>query len=372
MATVNDFFCGAGGMGIGFKQAGFQIRGAWDFDKYAVESYHHNVGDHVQQMDITKMSAADVPDAEVWTYGFPCQDLSKASGSPKGLFKGKRSRLFFEVMRLLDEMEDSGREKPVFIMAENVRGLRKYLPVLREEYNKRGYRMVYTLYNSRFWGVPQNRERYFVVGIRSDHRKAFNLPVQGKEEIPLKTILEPNVDDKYFIDDEKNEVILEKFNLPHGEPTAAPIRYLNRNQRNFGEVALCVDTGNTNGVAVPVFKVRQATKLGYDIASDGDSINLSHPKSKTRRGRVGKQIAQTILTAPEQCVVVERKIRYFTPRETARLQGFPDDYEIVVPERQFYKLMGNAVTGNVSKAIADQIRNYLEKYETGFRNLKSG
>lgn len=81
---VNDFFCGCGGMGIAFKNAGYEIAGAWDFDKYAVESYRANVGDHVQKADIKELHQADIPQADVWAFGFPCQDLSVA-GKQRGM-----------------------------------------------------------------------------------------------------------------------------------------------------------------------------------------------------------------------------------------------------------------------------------------------
>jgi DNA (cytosine-5)-methyltransferase 1 len=262
MLKVNDFFCGAGGMGMGFKNAGFEIVGAWDFDKYAVQTYRHNVGDHVKQMSILDMTGADVPKADVWTFGFPCQDLSVA-GKQAGMIKGQtRSGLFFEVMRLLAEVSD----KPKIIMAENVKGLKKYLPVLREEYENAGYKMYYTLFNSKFWGVPQNRERYFVVGVRNDISAAFDFPEQQEEFIPrLSSVLENNVDEKYYMSDEKAKVIIEQ--------------------------------------AIEGLKIKQATKKGYDIAVEGDSVNISHPNSTTRRGRVGKQVAQTLLTGQEQVVV---------------------------------------------------------------------
>ena len=133
---VNDFFCGCGGMGIAFKNAGYEIAGAWDFDKYAVESYRANVGDHVQKADIKELHQADIPQADVWAFGFPCQDLSVA-GKQRGMilkcedcgeeieinpeeytgnticpkcssnnFKAaSRSGCFFEMMRLLEETE---------------------------------------------------------------------------------------------------------------------------------------------------------------------------------------------------------------------------------------------------------------------------
>ncbi len=84
MYTLNDFFCGCGGMGLGFKQAGFDFSGSWDFDKYAVQSYRANVDPNVIQADITEMTIDDVPYADVWAFGFPCQDLSVA-GEQKGI-----------------------------------------------------------------------------------------------------------------------------------------------------------------------------------------------------------------------------------------------------------------------------------------------
>ena len=80
---VNDFFCGCGGMGLAFQKAGFEIAGAWDYDKHAVQSYRENVGNHVQKADIREMKWSDIPRADVWAFGFPCQDLSVAGGGRK-------------------------------------------------------------------------------------------------------------------------------------------------------------------------------------------------------------------------------------------------------------------------------------------------
>lgn len=140
MYTLNDFFCGCGGLGLGFQNAGFKIVGAWDFDKYAVATYRENVGDHVVQADIQKMCIEDVPKADVWAFGFPCQDLSvagKQAGiklecadcgtvwevsaetySEENLCPGcggtnhraaTRSGMFFEIMRLLAEARERER-----------------------------------------------------------------------------------------------------------------------------------------------------------------------------------------------------------------------------------------------------------------------
>ena len=97
------------------------------------------------------------------------------------------------------------------MLAENVKALRPYLPILEAEYNKRGYRMYYTMYNSKFWNVPQNRERYFVVGVRSDLNGDFEFPTEQHEYVPkLSSILETNVDEKYYIADDKAKVIIEQ------------------------------------------------------------------------------------------------------------------------------------------------------------------
>jgi DNA (cytosine-5)-methyltransferase 1 len=152
---VNDFFCGCGGMGVGFLNAGYKIAGAWDFDKYAVQSYDHNVGHHVKQADIKEMTWQDVPFAHVWAFGFPCQDLSVA-GKQAGLllkcqdcdsdfaidpsnFTGQttcpscgsknykaasRSGCFYEIMRLIDETrEHAPSSLPAVLVAENVKRL---------------------------------------------------------------------------------------------------------------------------------------------------------------------------------------------------------------------------------------------------------
>jgi DNA (cytosine-5)-methyltransferase 1 len=361
---INSFFCGAGGFDLGFLQVGFDVVGAWDFDKYAIESYNHNIGGAIQS-DVTKMTGKELPDADGWLFGFPCQDISIA-GKQKGMIKGEtRSGLFYEIMRLLGEVED----KPNWILAENVGAVKKYLPTIEEEYKKLGYKLIYQLNNSKYHRVPQNRSRYFMIGVREDVENTFVFPMENTENIPLLTIiLEDEVEEKYYIDDLKAAKIIEQ--------------------------------------AVEGLRVKQATKKGYDVAVEGDSINISHPNSKTRRGRVGKQVAQTLLTGTEQVVVVKQpklletcklskqankfegfteysgtllardykgfgnqemdavienrlRVRKLTPREYARLQGFPDSYEQVVSNTQFYKQMGNAVTVNVAYDIAKAIKEQL-------------
>lgn len=335
-------------MGRGFKDAGFDIVGAWDWKQHIVDSYAVHLGNHVKLQDISKLKGEEVPYAEVWAFGFPCQDLSR-NGKMVGMVvkcvncntkfermkdqtrcpdcastdytAATRSGMFFEIMRLLREVE----EKPPVIVAENVPELRKYLDVLEEEYDKAGYTTQAKLFNSKFWDVPQNRERWFVVGVRKDIDKQFVFPEQGTEVTKrLVDILEDEVDEKFF---QLSDNVMSLLSLhPEG------------------------------------LRVRQATKLGYDVAKIGDAINVAHPNSKTRRGRRGKQIAQTILTSPEQIVwLPDGRLRYITPREAARCQGFPDDFPQVVSDQQLYFQMGNAVTVNLARAIALAIKKCLEK-----------
>lgn len=238
---VNDFFCGCGGLGQAFKNAGFEIVGAWDFDKYAVQSYRRNIGDHVTQADIKELTYKDIPKADVWTFGFPCQDLSVA-GKQRGLvlkcqdceteieinpeeYTGEiicpncggsntksesRSGCFFEIMRLLDETAEHNPEAmPAVILAENVRAVKPYLPVLEVEYKKRGYTAHAEMFNSKFWGVPQNRERYAIVGTRDVLNLSFVFPTEQHEFVPkLSDFLEDNVDEKYYLPDEKAKTII--------------------------------------------------------------------------------------------------------------------------------------------------------------------
>lgn len=238
---VNDFFCGCGGMGIAFKNAGYEIAGAWDFDKYAVESYRANVGDHVQKADIKELHQADIPQADVWAFGFPCQDLSVA-GKQRGMilkcedcgeeieinpeeytgnticpkcssnnFKAaSRSGCFFEMMRLLEETErEREHAMPAVIIAENVRGLRPYLPVLRLEYERHGYTAHIEMFNSKYWNVPQGRDRYAVVGTRNKKNLSFTFPKEQHEFVPkLSDYLEKDVPEKYYLPDEKAQTII--------------------------------------------------------------------------------------------------------------------------------------------------------------------
>ncbi len=285
---VNDFFCGCGGIGLGFMQAGFDVIWACDFDKFAVKTYRENVGNHVIQADIRELTYKDIPKADVWAFGFPCQSLSIAGkrdgfkfvckdcgaewnlkdngdvicpdcGS-KNYEAASRSGLFFEIMRLLDETAKHKPENmPKALFAENVKGLKKYIPVLEEEFKRRGYKAYIQLYDSKYWGVPQHRERYFIVGVLQ-RIPGFIFPEEQHEYIPrLSEILEDDVDEKYFISDDKAQTIirqalerLEKLGKIHAVLTPDRInkRQNGRRAKHDDEEMFTLTTQDIHGVII--------------------------------------------------------------------------------------------------------------------------
>lgn len=365
MYFIYDFFAGCGGFGLGFKQTGFETIGAYDIDKYAIKSYKHNVDDIAEIKDIKEMTWKDLNYADVWTFGFPCTDISIA-GKQKGMIKNEtRSGLFYEIMRLLTELktEDINR-LPKVILAENVKMVNKYLPVIKEEFKKVGYTLYYTLYNSKYWDVPQNRERYYMIGIRNDLPKTYEFPTQQKDCIPkLSSILEKHVDEKYYMSDDKARKII-----------ADALERLKRLNKDSQEIkpGLCIDTRQH----------KDGVRLYNEIASTLTSTCYKEPKLVVvgRLDMKGTDIIKRVydpeglsptLTTSEgdhrQPKILERKddtlpnyrVRKLTPREYARLQGFPDTFEFIVSDTQLYKQFGNACTVTITHAIAKSIKEYL-------------
>lgn len=339
---VIDLFCGCGGMGLGFQQAGFEIVYACDIDKYAIQSYRHNIGEHGVVADITKLTATDLPKADVWTFGFPCQDLSVA-GKKAGMEVGTRSGLFYEVMRLLDEVN----EKPKVIMAENVKGLKPYLSILEQEFNKRGYQMTIKLYNSKYWGVPQSRERYYVIGYLNGE---VVMPAQINEYVSkLSDCIEDNVSEKYFMKDNKSKEIISHALELDDNP-----------QNVFTDkdgAAYCCTARYYKGIAPSSVGKSKDTHIVLHNIYGGFKEDKARvftdcfPTIRTAAG--GGHIPSVLKMEPPY------HVRRLTPRECARLQGFPDSYEIVVSDTQAYKQFGNSVTVPLVKAIAESIKAVL-------------
>jgi DNA (cytosine-5)-methyltransferase 1 len=320
---------------------------ACDWDKYARITYAHNHGEptyypeDVYEREITKESL------DIYMTSPPCQSFSLA-----GKREGKNSDkgvLFFNSHEFIKT------NKPRFFIFENVKGLlsddngRTFqewlnylggksvngLPMLFKDENAVDYHIYWKVLNSKKHGVPQNRERVFIIGIRDDQDNGFTFPKEEHLTLKLKDVLETEVDDKYFLSDKCIEGIKNSD-------------YKERQPVDINKEAPCQKCGGD----VNCFVVNSATSKGYEVANKGDSINFSVPNSKTRLGRVGKQVAQTLDTSCNQATMQEQNIRRLTPRECFRLQDFPDTFDFsVVSDSQAYKQAGNSITVRVLELI---------------------
>ena len=369
-----DLFAGIGGFRMGLESLGHECVGFCEIDKFARKSYKaiHDTEGEIELHDITQVTNEEWRNfrgtVDIICGGFPCQAFSIA-GKRKGFLDETRGTLFFEIARAAKEIQ------PPLLFLENVKGLlshdkgRTFRTIL-STLDELGYDAEWQILNSKDFGVPQNRERVFIIGhLRgAGGRQVF--PIGGQNGTINQA--DSNV---MVIDDQgrKNKKISPKHIVPtlraqsHGNdpkvamPVLTPDRVNKRqNGRRFktdGEPMYTLTAQDRHGVMI---RVCEATKKGYAEATVGDYVNLEFPNSKTRRGRVGKQVANTLLTSDNQGVVTETlKIRKLTPRECWRLQGFPDwafdKAQEVNSNSQLYKQAGNSVTVNVIKTIAERL-----------------
>ena len=384
MLKVNELFAGIGAFREALIRTGIphKIVGISEIDKYAIKSYEAIYGKTKNYGDISKVDKLDY--ADLWTYGFPCQDISVA-GKQAGIEKGKtRSGLLYEVERLLEKSKECG-ELPKYLMLENVKNLvgKKFKPQFEEwlqKLDELGYNSYWQVLNAKNYGVPQNRERVFVISIRKDIDTGYEFPVGFDNGKRLKDILESEVDEKYYISDRKTEGFIEKI--------------LEKNQ----EVSYCIDANYWKGTTPEQFikksrrqlvvveqkklkaLIPQATKQGCIECNIPGVADLSFPDSKTRRGGVQENgeicptltaenpteqrlevnkngTSNTITTVQKDNYVLEPKfrIRKLTPLECWRLMGFADNQfykaESVNSNSQLYKQAGNSIVVNVLEAI---------------------
>ena len=324
MIKVGSDFSGVGAFDQALKRLGinYKIIFACDMDKFARQTFIENYGEpkyypeNVYDREIPKESV------DIYMTSPPCQAFSLA-GNRKGESE-ERGVLFY------NSHEFILKNKPRYFIFENVKGLLSddngrtfqrwidYLsksvngqPVIFPHEESANYHVYHKVLNSKDYGVPQNRERIFIIGIRDDADNSFIFPPKEHLTKRLKDILEDDVDEKYFLSDSAiKSIILNDNNLQKSKVNP--------------EVASALQTpGNACGVykgmtAINVLKVKSATKRGFEIANKGDSINFSQPNSETRRGRVGKEVAQTLETQCNQGIIQDR-IRRLTPRECFRL-----------------------------------------------------
>ena len=396
--------------------------------------------------DIRRVYAGDIPKADCWCFGFPCQDISVA-GKQAG-FQGNRSSLFFRVMYLVGQLKEE--DKPTYLFIENVKNLLSVnggwdFARLLIEMEQWGYDAEWQVLNSKDFGVPQNRERCFIIGHLRSRSSAEVFPIKGTDRensVSLNLFgclngrnsqrdrvysgdgLAPTISTKPGGNTEP------KIAIPVLTPDRAEKRQNGRRFKEDGEPMFTLTSQDRHGVAIDplgvlrnvrteygkeirkdyesgklnisrheflaneiredgiantlstvqkddqlAVKIAEATKQGYSECRVGiDAVNLSVPGSKTRRGRVGKEVANTLDTSCNQGIFVKVSdeltvyavwyekyqcyiaIRKLTPKECFRLQGWSDDYfekaQFVNSDSQLYKQAGNGVTVTVIEAIA--------------------
>jgi DNA (cytosine-5)-methyltransferase 1 len=363
-----DLFSGIGGFHLGFERAGFKINSYFsEIDKYAIQVYKDKFKDSNYVGSVTDVRGGDLPDIDLITFGSPCQDFSLA-GKRKGL-GGERSSLISEAIRLIRE------KRPRVFVWENVKGTfssnnrQDFAAILQAFANIGGYRLEWQLLNTK-WFLPQNRERIYLVGYIGDGSGGQIFPVgessKQTNELPRQQGNTCTLTTRYGADGNGSYIIERKLDAQEVEVGTLRTHKDGKGFREIkdGDCPTIPARAREDGSGQPIVKINSATSKGYEVAKEGDSINYSVPTSKTRRGRVGKGVAQTLDTACNQAVMESTKIRRLTPIECERLQGFPDDWtkqgtEGMISDTQRYKMCGNAVTVDVVAAVAERIKRVV-------------
>ena len=375
--TFLDFFSGVGGFRHGLELSGMKCIGFCEKDKFARKSYeamYDTKGEWFHD-DITTIDPTQLPKADLWCAGSPCQNVSIA-GKRAGLY-GERSGLFFTFVELIKSQKEEN--KPEWVLLENVKGLlssgggRDYLDYL-SILDEAGYDLEWQVFNSKDYGVPQNRERIYTLGhLRRKGRRQV-LPLSRESSSHLKQLV-GGMQSYRVYDPSGIATTLVGEGGGLGAKTGLYLIDQSLTEPKLTEEARCITARYTAGVTTrtamnsgvlevqPILKqgikVRNGTKQGYQLANIGDSVDLSYPSSLTRRARVGKGIAHNLSCSCQMGAVVWNgrvvKIRRLTPKECFRLQGFSDDLfekaKAVNSDAQLYKQAGNGVTVPVVYAI---------------------
>lgn len=318
---VASLFCGCGGTDVGllgdfdflgkhYDSNGMEIVYANDIDDNACSIFKENFGITPDNRDIREVKSEEIPEFDILTGGFPCQSFSIIAQNPKRLgVKDERGKLFFEMCRILRERQ------PKCFIAENVKGIltankKSAFPLILKEFEDSGYDVQYRILNSANYGVPQKRERVIIVGFRKDLNIDFSFPdVEIEDEnnfAPLKKVIEKKVDEKYF----------------------------------FSERAVA-----------GMMKKRESMNKGR-------AQDINKPCNT-----VGAHLAKVSLNSTDPVLMEDKRYRRFTPREVARIQSFPDDFELVGSEAVQYRALGNAIPPvmfwYVAKAVSGKLQENI-------------
>ena len=316
--TFIDLFAGIGGMRIAYERAGGHCVYSNEWNRYSQKTYFANFGEYPDD-DITKVNAADIPTHDILVAGFPCQPFSIAGVSKKqslgratGFEDKTQGTLFFDVCRILKE------KRPKAFMLENVKNLCSHdkgrtFKVIQESLEELNYKIFFRILDGKSY-VPQHRERIVIVGFDQERYGKnvtfeFNLPLSEKTPV-IRDILESDVSDKYTLSD-KLWVYLQNYAAKHKA------------------------AGNGFGYGIaPLDGVSRTISARY--YKDGSEILIAQNGKNPRK---------------------------LTPRECARLQGFPDSFKIPVSDTQAYKQFGNSVVVPLMSEVAKLVIYNLRKMD---------
>jgi DNA (cytosine-5)-methyltransferase 1 len=305
---IIDLFAGIGGIRLGFEKASnnnIECVFTSEWNRYSAQTYLENFNDFAIHGDITQINEELIPEHDILLAGFPCQPFSQA-GLKKG-FSDTRGTLFFDIERILMA------KKPQAILLENVKQLRghdkgKTLATIIEHLKKIGYENIqYEVLKAKEFGLPQNRERIYIVGFL-DKTIKFEFPKPTFEPIRVGDILEKNVDPKYTISDK----------LWEGHQRRKIANKING--KGFGYGLVNENSEYTNTISARYYK-------------DGSEILIEQKGKNPRK---------------------------LTPREAGRLQGFPDSFKIPVSDNQAYQQFGNSVPVKVVEKVAEEILKHIK------------
>ena len=323
---VASLFCGCGGTDIGM-QGDFDYLGrhydsnninivyANDIEKTACDLFEKNFGIAPDNRDIRTVKSDEIPEFDILTGGFPCQSFSIVAQNPKRLgIKDEKGMLFFEMCRILRERQ------PKCFIAENVKGIltanrREAFPLIIKEFEDSGYKVTYKVIRSVEYGIPQKRERVIIVGFRKDLDIQFEFPCpiteKAEEYIPLKKVIDDDVDEKYFFSQKAVDGMMKK----------------------------------------------------RAVMNKGRAQNVNEPCNT-----VGAHLAKVSLNSTDPVLMVGERYRRFTPREVARIQSFPENYELLGSESSQYRALGNAIPPVMFWHITKKVRECLENIEDNSTN----
>lgn len=314
--TLVSLFAGIGGIDLGFEFAGFDCIWANDFDKAACQTYRANVGDQIVEGDI-RLVKDQIPPHDILVGGFPCQPFSTL-GKLQGFDDEKnRGTLFFEIINIITKHDTK------VVVLENVKNIVTHdngntFKRIRQEMEDAGYFFNFQILNSQDYGVPQRRNRVFIVCFNKKYFKkaSFVYPEKITLNVTTQDLLDENVEEKYFLTEKISHTIL-------GKGTKGYI------------VNPTIDLPISKTLTATMHKMHRASQDNYVTDKKNFERNVTDKK---------KRIA----------------IRKLTPNECRRLQGFPNDWRQVVSDMYAYKQFGNAVTVDVAYNVACQVKDYMD------------